>query len=224
MQWPGVHRTVSLFYVHSNDENSINNTIQGNLQGADGPAEPGPLPSLQHQAAADPGPRHTETPHPLLHDHPRLRLARHRGLFISHSGNQYLFRNKYFKSLFQNYLNESLKFLDKSFPAGSLGLTSHQIDSKPHIDSKILLSHTLEKKWIQYRQLCVLSKVIINDTYIIDTVKRKCTKCWSLRRGRQGGVTLPVPVQPGPHHLTSAQHSIHTVSTAQYCQAATLYQ
>ena len=49
--------------------------------------------------------------------------------------------------IFQNYLNESLKILDKSLPANSLGL-SHHIDSKPsiHIDSKIILNHTLEKK------------------------------------------------------------------------------
>ena len=48
----------------------------------------------------------------------------------------------------QNYLNESLKILDKSLPSNSLGLTSHHIDSKPsiHIDSKIILNHTLEKK------------------------------------------------------------------------------
>jgi len=51
-------------------------------------------------------------------------------------------------SAIQNYLNESLKILDKSLPSNSLGLTSHHIDSKPsiHIDSKILLNHTLEKK------------------------------------------------------------------------------
>ena len=50
---------------------------------------------------------------------------------------------------FQNYLNESLKILDKSLPPASLGLSSHHIDSKPsiHIDSKaIILNHTLEKK------------------------------------------------------------------------------
>jgi len=50
-------------------------------------------------------------------------------------------------SAIQNYLNESLKILDKSLPTNSLGL-SHHIDSKPsiHIDSKIILNHTLEKK------------------------------------------------------------------------------
>ena len=54
---------------------------------------------------------------------------------------------------FQNYLNESLKILDKSLPPASLGLSSHHIDSKPsiHIDSKaIILNHTLEKKWREF--------------------------------------------------------------------------
>jgi len=47
----------------------------------------------------------------------------------------------------QNYLNESLKIMDKSYPPSSLGLNSHNIDSKPiHIDSKILLNHSLDKK------------------------------------------------------------------------------
>ena len=49
---------------------------------------------------------------------------------------------------FQNYLNESLKILDKSsYPPTSLGIHS-SLDSKPiHIDSKILINSTLEKKW-----------------------------------------------------------------------------
>jgi len=52
----------------------------------------------------------------------------------------------------QNYLNESLKLLDKSLPPGSLALSnSHQLDCKPsvHIDSKIILNHgpaVLDKK------------------------------------------------------------------------------
>ena len=48
---------------------------------------------------------------------------------------------------FQNYLNESLKILDKSsYPPTSLGIHS-SLDSKPiHIDSKILINSTLEKK------------------------------------------------------------------------------
>merc|ERR1719270_2228843 len=51
-------------------------------------------------------------------------------------------------SAIQNYLNESLKILDKSFPPASLGLSSHVVESKPsiQIDSKIILNHTLEKK------------------------------------------------------------------------------
>lgn len=47
----------------------------------------------------------------------------------------------------QNYLNESLKIMDKSYPTSSVGPNSHHIDSKPiYIDSKILLNHHLDKK------------------------------------------------------------------------------
>jgi len=47
----------------------------------------------------------------------------------------------------QNYLGESLKLLEKSYPPTSLGLQSHHLDTKPiHIDSKLLVNHTLQKK------------------------------------------------------------------------------
>merc|ERR1712129_686483 len=47
----------------------------------------------------------------------------------------------------QNYLNESLKLMDKSYPTSTIGPNSHHIDSKPiYIDSKILLNHHLDKK------------------------------------------------------------------------------
>lgn len=47
----------------------------------------------------------------------------------------------------QNYLNESLKIMDKGYPTSSVGPNSHHIDSKPiYIDSKILLNHHLDKK------------------------------------------------------------------------------
>ena len=60
--------------------------VQAGDQGADGPPEPGPQPAVQHQALHDPGPRHPEAPHPLLHDHPRVRVARHRGRAHRHPG------------------------------------------------------------------------------------------------------------------------------------------
>merc|ERR1719309_1274960 len=42
----------------------------------------------------------------------------------------------------QNYLNESLKIMDKSYQTSSIGTNSHHIDSKPiYIDSKILINH-----------------------------------------------------------------------------------
>merc|ERR1719189_2142759 len=38
----------------------------------------------------------------------------------------------------QNYLNESLKYLDKSYPSSSIGTNSHSLDLKPiHLDSKL---------------------------------------------------------------------------------------
>jgi len=43
----------------------------------------------------------------------------------------------------QNYLNESLKVLDKSYPPSSLGLNS--LDSKPIIDTKLLLNHPMDR-------------------------------------------------------------------------------
>merc|ERR1711971_1488973 len=43
----------------------------------------------------------------------------------------------------QNYLNESLKVLDKSYPPSSLGLSS--LDSKPIIDTKLLLNHPMDR-------------------------------------------------------------------------------
>jgi len=47
----------------------------------------------------------------------------------------------------QNYLNESLKIMDKSYQTSSIGTNSHHIDSKPiYIDSKILINHSLDKK------------------------------------------------------------------------------
>ena len=60
--------------------------VQAGHQGADGPPEPGPQPAVQHQALHDPGPRHPEAPHPLLHDHARVRVPRHRGRAHSHPG------------------------------------------------------------------------------------------------------------------------------------------
>ena len=60
--------------------------VQAGHQGADGPPEPGPQPAVQHQAVHDPGPRHPEAPHPLLHDHPRVRVPRHRGRAHSNPG------------------------------------------------------------------------------------------------------------------------------------------
>ena len=53
--------------------------FQNGDQGTDGPAEPGPLPALQHPAPAHPGPQRSAPPHPLLHDHPRVWLACHCG-------------------------------------------------------------------------------------------------------------------------------------------------
>merc|ERR1719365_112008 len=49
----------------------------------------------------------------------------------------------------QNYLNESLKILDKSYTPSSLGLHTNSLDLKPiHLDSKLqsLVSSSLEKK------------------------------------------------------------------------------
>ena len=57
---------------------------QTHLQGADGPPEPGPQPAVQHQPSAHPRARHPEAPHPLLHDHPRVWVPRHRGRAHGH--------------------------------------------------------------------------------------------------------------------------------------------
>merc|ERR550517_456961 len=49
----------------------------------------------------------------------------------------------------QNYLNESLKLMDKSYTPSSLGLHTNSLDLKPiHLDSKLqsLVSSSLEKK------------------------------------------------------------------------------
>jgi len=49
----------------------------------------------------------------------------------------------------QNYLNESLKLMDKSYTPSSLGLHTNTLDLKPiHLDSKLqsLVSSSLEKK------------------------------------------------------------------------------
>ena len=51
--------------------------------------------------------------------------------------------------MFQNYLNESLKMVDKSHSSPSLGLHSTSLDLKPiQLDSKLqqLVSQSLEKK------------------------------------------------------------------------------
>lgn len=47
---------------------------------------------------------------------------------------------------FQNYLNESLKYLDKSYPNTSLaGLHTPMVDTKPiYIDTKTLLGHHVD--------------------------------------------------------------------------------
>jgi hypothetical protein len=46
----------------------------------------------------------------------------------------------------QNYLNESLKMLEKGYPS-SPPHSLHSLDSKPiHLDSKILVNPSLDKK------------------------------------------------------------------------------
>ena len=61
---------------------------------------------------------------------------------------------------FQNYLNESLKLLDKTGASSGLGLHGHSIDLKPiHLDTKLqsLVSQSLEKKWRNFRTIFVRS-------------------------------------------------------------------
>ena len=60
--------------------------LQGHCEGVHGPAEPGPIPALQHAAPSDPGPLDPEEPHPLQPHHARLRLARHRRRPHGHPG------------------------------------------------------------------------------------------------------------------------------------------
>ena len=60
--------------------------LQGHREGVHGPAEPRPLSAVQHAAPPDPRPVDPEEPHPLQHDHARLRLARHRRLAHRSSG------------------------------------------------------------------------------------------------------------------------------------------
>ena len=59
---------------------SLTFPLQDDLQGADGPVEPGPVPLVQHPPSADLGSKHPTTSHPLLNDYTRLRLPRHRRL------------------------------------------------------------------------------------------------------------------------------------------------
>ena len=60
---------------------------------------------------------------------------------------------------FQNYINESLKYLDKSYPNTSLaGLHTPMSDTKPiYIDTKALLGHHVDNnknntKWLWFRR------------------------------------------------------------------------
>ena len=65
---------------------SLSFLLQGHCEGVHGPAEPGPIPALQHAAPPDPGPVDPEEPHPLQPHHARLRLARHRRRPHGHPG------------------------------------------------------------------------------------------------------------------------------------------
>ena len=61
----------------------------------------------------------------------------------------YVFNNKFSPILFQNFLNESLKFLDKMVPNNShisglhsVASVSSSLETKPlHLDAKSLLNH-----------------------------------------------------------------------------------
>ena len=125
-------------------------------QGADGPPESGPQSPVQHQAGHDPGPQHSGTSHSLFNDHTRVRVSGHCGFPNCDPGTwwKWLLRNyaieggSYKIHLFQNYLNESLKCVEKTLPSGGLSIGS--LDTKPiQLDSKLLLSSQLgilEKK------------------------------------------------------------------------------
>merc|ERR1711994_266849 len=58
--------------------------LKDDLQGADGPVEPGPVALVQHFTPADPRPHDPEAPDKLLHGHPRLRLPCNSGRLDGH--------------------------------------------------------------------------------------------------------------------------------------------
>ncbi len=62
-------------------------SLQSNYQGINGPPEPGPVSAVQHKTAADPGPIHPASPHPLLPHNSRLWVAGHRRFSHCYTGN-----------------------------------------------------------------------------------------------------------------------------------------
>ena len=133
--------------------------LQSDHQGIDGPVEPGQESALQHPAAADLGPWCPASHDPLFNDHSWLRITSYCRSIDCYSGKQCIFllqdkiknnmnikmsidklKSKFYMT-FQNFLNESLKSLDKSYTNnGHLNLhSSSGLDAKPlHIDAKTL--------------------------------------------------------------------------------------
>ena len=94
------------------------------------------------------------------------------GIIIFSTLTLYLFFS-FFK--FQNYINESLKYLDKSYPNTSLaGLHTPMSDTKPiYIDTKALLGHHVDNnknntKWLWFRRKENTQK---NITIVLDHPK-----------------------------------------------------
>jgi len=124
--------------------------FQSDYKRVDGPFKSGPFTSMQHTAPTNPWSNHSAPSDAFLTHHTRIWITSHSGSSDSSSCEYF----RAFKSLtlisfchvpfyLQNYLNESLKFLEKSYPSNSLGgIHSSMPDTKPiYIDTKSLLGN-----------------------------------------------------------------------------------
>ena len=81
--WAQINIATGLVNSKSLHRNSL---LQDGHQGADGFAEPGSIPAVQHPASPDPGSNHPAPPDTLLADHSRVRIPCHRCRTDSCSG------------------------------------------------------------------------------------------------------------------------------------------